>query len=174
MAQHITAEDIFHLALIIIETDDDFTRFSQTLLSWNDHFQDFVSAFRAIHYVKARLHMLQPSDDKQLHRVQTLIRYIDTELELLIDHRKTFANHTSEKFHWTGSIVELVEVIYALDELGCINNGQTDIKELAAFFSSQLGVKINARNCYDAYLFRHKTPQERQPHLFSRQNARTA
>ncbi len=26
------------------------------------------------------------------------------------------------------------------------------VPELAAFFSSQLGVKINARNCYDAYL----------------------
>ena len=55
-------------------------------------------------------------------------------------------------FRWTGSLVELVEIIYALDETGCINDGQNDIKDLAAFFGSLFGMEIKVRNCYDAYL----------------------
>lgn len=55
-------------------------------------------------------------------------------------------------FRWTGSLVELIEIIYALDEMGSINDGQNDIKELAAFFGSLLGREIKDRHCYDAYL----------------------
>ena len=59
----------------------------------------------------------------------------------------------SEPAHrWTGSLVELVEIIYALDETGCINDGQNDIKDLAALFGSLFGMEIKVRNCYDAYL----------------------
>ena len=58
----------------------------------------------------------------------------------------------TSSFRWTGSLVELIEIIYALDELGCINDGQNNIKELAAFFGSLLGLEIKDRHCYDAYL----------------------
>lgn len=37
-------------------------------------------------------------------------------------------------YQWTGSVVELVELMYSLDEVKCINNGEITIKELTAFF----------------------------------------
>ena len=153
MIRHITAEDIFHLAVRAVETgtDEDFVEFSRTLRSWTDHFQDFVSAFRDLHFIRTRLRILQPSEDERLCRLRILIGYIDTELELL-HHRKTFANVSSGTFRWTGSFVELIELIYGLEEIGCINDSQNDIKDLATFFGSQFGLEIKIRNCYDAYL----------------------
>lgn len=55
-------------------------------------------------------------------------------------------------YQWTGKITELVELIYGLNEIGCINDGESDIRELATFFGSLLGVEIKDRHCYDAYL----------------------
>lgn len=44
---------------------------------------------------------------------------------------------------WTGNKVDLVELIYALNTLGVINNGNADIKELAlkfqSFFNTEVG-----------------------------------
>lgn len=39
------------------------------------------------------------------------------------------------KYQWTESIAALVQLIYALHVVGCINNGRTEIKELAGLFS---------------------------------------
>ena len=44
------------------------------------------------------------------------------------------------------------EITFSHDETGCINDGQNDIKDLAAFFGSLFGMEIKVRNCYDAYL----------------------
>lgn len=52
-------------------------------------------------------------------------------------------------YKWTGSAIELMEVVYGLDEMGCINNGETPIHELAAFVGTLLSIDI--RDCYSAY-----------------------
>lgn len=52
-------------------------------------------------------------------------------------------------YKWTGSAIELAEMVYGLNELGCINNGETPIHELAAFVGTLLGMDI--RDCYSAY-----------------------
>ncbi len=43
-------------------------------------------------------------------------------------------------------------MIYGLQELRCIDDGETAINELAAFFGRIFGMDIKERNCYDAYL----------------------
>ena len=53
-------------------------------------------------------------------------------------------------YQWTGSIVELVELIYGLIEMRSIHNGETPITELANFISSQFGIEI--KDCYSAYV----------------------
>lgn len=75
-------------------------------------------------------------------------------------------------FRWTGSLVELIEVIYALDELGCINDGQNNIKELAAFFGSQLGLEIKDRHCYDAYLDMKRRKNESRTYFLDKMRER--
>lgn len=153
MIPYTTAESLFHLANQIMEapTNEHFIEFSQTLQSWNDHFQDFVFVFRVLHYVRAKLYIMQSSDNERLHRLQILISYIDTELELLIRYGGQSKQPTN-RFRWTGSLIELIEIVYALNEIGCINDGQNDIKDLAAFFGSQFGLEIKSRNCYEAYV----------------------
>lgn len=153
MIQHITAEDIFRLAIRTIETgtDEYFVEFSRTLQSWTDRFQDFISAFRALHYVRARLYILQFSDNERLNRLQILTGYIDTELELLLHYRKSFVDSLPNTFRWTGTIVELVELIYGLQELRCIDDGEVPINELVAFFDSLFGLEIKDSHCYNAY-----------------------
>lgn len=53
-------------------------------------------------------------------------------------------------YRWTGSTVELVELIYGLVEMQSINNGETPITDLAGFISSQFGIEI--KDCYSAYV----------------------
>ena len=52
-------------------------------------------------------------------------------------------------YKWTKSTIELMEMVYGLDEMGCINGGETQIHELAAFVGKLLDMDI--RNCYCPY-----------------------
>lgn len=62
--------------------------------------------------------------------------------------------------HWTGNAVDLVEIIYGLDEMGCINNGDIPLGELAAFFYTLLGVE--SKECYRFYTdIKHRKNESR-------------
>lgn len=50
---------------------------------------------------------------------------------------------------WTGKASDLVEILYGIDELGCINDGETPLKDVAAYFYNMLGV--NVKECYHIY-----------------------
>ena len=50
---------------------------------------------------------------------------------------------------WTGNAIELVEMVYGLNEMDCLNDGETLIHELAAFMGTLFGVDV--RDCYSAY-----------------------
>ncbi|HBO26273.1 RteC domain-containing protein [Culturomica sp.] len=52
-------------------------------------------------------------------------------------------------YKWTGTAIELVEIVYGLSEMDSINNGETPIHELAAFIGTLLNIDI--RDCYSAY-----------------------
>lgn len=63
-------------------------------------------------------------------------------------------------YQWTGNAIELVELIYGLNEMGCINNGEAPINELAAFAGTLFGVDI--RDCYSAYTdMKHRKNESR-------------
>lgn len=81
-------------------------------------------------------------------------------------------NNSPSSFRWTGSLVELIEVIYALDEMGCINDGQNDIKELTAFFGSQLGMEIKDSHCYNAYTDMKRRKSESRTYFLDRMRER--
>lgn len=50
---------------------------------------------------------------------------------------------------WTGKSSDLVELIYGLSEMGCINGGEASLKEIASYFYKVLGVQ--AKGCYNIY-----------------------
>lgn len=63
-------------------------------------------------------------------------------------------------FRWTGNTIDLIEIIYGLDEMGCINNGDIPIGELASFFYDLLGVE--AKECYRFYTdIKHRKNESR-------------
>ncbi len=58
-------------------------------------------------------------------------------------------DNSTSPIRWTGKASDLVEILYGIDELGCINDGETPLKEVAAYFYKMLGV--NAKECYHIY-----------------------
>lgn len=50
---------------------------------------------------------------------------------------------------WTGNTLDLVELIYGLNEMGCIDNGETPLKELAPAIYGFFG--LDTKECYRYY-----------------------
>lgn len=83
-----------------------------------------------------------------------LLAVIDTELELLNMRMQgilpTVPLIPAKKFRWTDEVVDLVELLYALDTCDCINDGEIGVEELADAFSEIFGIEI--KNCYNVYM----------------------
>lgn len=56
---------------------------------------------------------------------------------------------TIPDLQWTGSTLDLVELIYGLSEMGCINNGETPLKVMAPVLYKFFGLKT--KECYRYY-----------------------
>lgn len=52
---------------------------------------------------------------------------------------------------WTGSTVDLIELLYGLDTLECINEGEIGMGELLGHFSRIFGLDIKDSQCYNTY-----------------------
>ena len=63
------------------------------------------------------------------------------------------ADNTTETatslLQWTGNAIDLVELIYGIDEMGCINNGNMPLKQLAPLLYKIFGV--DSKDCYRFY-----------------------
>lgn len=84
-----------------------------------------------------------------------LCQVLSIELKILERglRRKTFPSprqQAKKSIHWTGKVVDLVELLYALDTCNCINNGEIGVEELADALSEIFDVKI--KNCFSAYM----------------------
>ena len=73
-------------------------------------------------------------------------------------------------YQWTGSAIELVEIAYGLSEMGCINNGEVPIHELAAFIGTLLN--INIRDCYSAYTDMKRRKNESRTYFLDKMRER--
>ena len=73
--------------------------------------------------------------------------------------------------NWTGDIVNLVELMYGLQEMQCLNDGKLPIERQ----SHIPPVRASAEDLF-AYLYRHQAAghEERQPHIFPQQDAEHA
>lgn len=67
---------------------------------------------------------------------------------------RTSANKTTEvlasPLQWTSNAIDLVELIYGINEMGCINNGEMPLKQLAQLLYQIFG--IEATDCYRFYI----------------------
>jgi len=89
--------------------------------------------------------------------------YLLSELELLDNNtvKSNSAPFPKVKLTWTGSKTDLIELIYAMDTVGCFNNGKIPLIQMAAYiecvFNIDLGNNI-ARNFYDMRIRNQPTP----------------
>ena len=58
-------------------------------------------------------------------------------------------SETQKSLQWTGNTLDLVELIYGLSEMGCIDNGETPLKVLAPALYEFFG--LDTKECYRYY-----------------------
>ena len=61
----------------------------------------------------------------------------------------TNEKNNTPALQWTGNAIDLVEMIYGISEMGCINNGNIKLNELAPVLYAFFGV--NSKDCYRFY-----------------------
>ncbi|MCS3059217.1 RteC domain-containing protein [Bacteroides salyersiae] len=159
MTHHITADRLVETAIKAV-TEELFRDFDNTLRTLCDEEDDRKAVFRTLRYARIRLHVLcgyiskeeASESDTQIRFLHIVIGYIDTELEILNRYGDTYSPkpHVCKR-RWTGAVVEIVELIYALHEMKRIDDGEIAMNELAGFFGELFGIRLDARNLYDAY-----------------------
>ena len=112
----------------------------------------------ALMYAEIELQFHQVSDDSEMsvyiRKALAFVKKIQRHLSAVATQVPPLnpSNHKPESaYRWTGSLVELVEIIYALDEMRCINDGENAINELTTFFGNLFGLEIKDNICYNAY-----------------------
>ena len=152
MNRHITAETLLHCITESSMTDEKrlaaFTIQLQNLCNTNT---DCPDLFRVLNHTRIRLlHRSIVSDKHSENSLKIAIGYIDTELELLARYGMR-TKPQIRQYRWTGTLVELTELIYGLQELHCIDDGDIPINELFAFFGGVFGMDMKESHCYNAY-----------------------
>lgn len=158
MNDHITADHLVDAAANAV-TEELFREFNNVLQSFCNEERDRIVLFRTLRYTRIRLSILRkylPDEEVGPNKTRSrfldiAIGYINTELELLRRYDRIRDLHTKTPHRWTGTIVELVELIYGLQELYCIDDGEAPINELIAFFNSSFGLEVKESHCYNAY-----------------------
>lgn len=154
---YITTEHLIDAATKAV-TEELFREFDKALQSFCNEEQDRIVVSRTLRYTRIRLHVLQkylPDDEAAARNtrnrfLEIALGYINTELELLARYGGR-AEVPATRMRWTGSLVELVELIYGLQGMRCIDDGDTPINELLALFGGLFGIEIKESHCYNAY-----------------------
>jgi transposase len=74
--------------------------------------------------------------------------HLENKLEELDGNFTTKYNPTNNKIIWTGTKVEMAEMIYGLYYKQMLNNGNIDIKEIARVFSIAFNIELDDKTLY--------------------------
>ena len=94
--------------------------------------------------------------------VPPLSTAIHRECEKKEDERNT------PTMRWTGSLAELVELIYGLDAMKLVNGGEPGIKELLEGFCKVFGMEIKESQCYNTYADIKRRKNESRTYFFDK------
>lgn len=91
---------------------------------------------------------------KALSFVRKMQKFLSTPqvppLSNLHSSAETPSDNPTPPLQWTGNAIDLVELIYGIYEMGCINNGEMPLKQLAPLLYRIFGVE--AKDCYRFYI----------------------
>ena len=76
--------------------------------------------------------------------------YLENKLDELNGKCKFNNKQIDHKFNWTGTKVDLTEMVYGFHATASINNGNFDLKEFAIFLGTMLNIEIDS-NLYGNY-----------------------
>lgn len=151
MTHHITIDYLVKIASAAV-TEELFREFNRALQFFCDEEQSCTVIFRTLRYTRIRLYSLRDSLSEQNPQIRFLDIAIDditTELDLLQRYGKV---HLIEALHeWNGTLVDYVELIYGLQEMGCIDSGKITVSELASSFNRIFGITIKESHFYNVY-----------------------
>ncbi|MDE6877689.1 MAG: RteC domain-containing protein [Odoribacter sp.] len=152
MTHHITIENLVEIASAAV-TEELLHEFNRTLQSFCDEEENCTVIFRTLRYTRIRLCTLRkylPDRNPQIRFLDVAIADITTELDLLQRYGKV--HPLPESLHeWNGTLIDYVELIYGLQEVGCIDNGKITVTELASCFNRMFGMTIKESHFYNAY-----------------------
>ena len=74
--------------------------------------------------------------------------------------------NTASLLQWTGNAIDLVELIYGINEMGCINNGNMPLKQLAPLLYKIFGVE--SKDCYRFYIDIKRRKNESRTYFLDR------
>ena len=112
----------------------------------------------ALMYAEIELQFQQVQDDSEMsvyiQKALAFVKKMQRHLSAIATQVPPLNPFTNEKnntpaLQWTGNAIDLVEMIYGISEMGCINNGNIQLNELAPVLYSFFGV--NSKDCYRFY-----------------------
>ena len=112
----------------------------------------------ALMYAEIELQFHQVQNDSQhsvyIRKALAFVKKMQRHLSTIATQVPPLNPSTNEKnntptLQWTGNAIDLVEMIYGISEMGCINNGNIQLNELAPVLYSFFGV--NSKDCYRFY-----------------------
>ena len=153
MKRHVLIQELMRLldiqedAYVIIDL------FIQKLFDVCKAETDLVVRYRLLHHVRAALMLRReevPTDKRIPQLCMALTELIDAELNLLLSHRDLWKSSPIAKVRWTADKIDLVELLYALHEAKCIDNGDMTLKEMETWVYRLFG--IESKDCYRFYV----------------------
>ena len=112
----------------------------------------------ALMYVEIELQFHQVQDDSEMsvyiRKALVFVKKMQRHLSTIATQMPPLNPSANEKnntpaLQWTGNAIDLVEIIYGINEMGCINNGNIQLNELAPVLYAFFGV--NSKDCYRFY-----------------------
>ena len=112
----------------------------------------------ALMYAEIELEFQQVQDDSEMsvyiRKALAFVKKMQRHLSAIAIQVPPLIPSSNEKnntpaLQWTGNAIDLVEMIYGISEMGCINNGNIHLKELATVLYAFFGVI--SKDCYRFY-----------------------
>lgn len=107
---------------------------------------------------------------KALSFVRKMQKFLSTpqvpSLSNLHSSAETPSDNPAPPLQWTGNAIDLVELIYGIYEMGCINNGEMPLKQLAPLLYRIFGVE--AKDCYRFYIDIKRRKNESRTYFLDR------
>lgn len=96
---------------------------------------------------------------------EKIVYYLETELDAL-EQQKSGRPLPETNLEWTGTNLDLIELVYALHHNKVINGGRNEVKEIAKALSTVFNIEIE-KNLYRNYVAIKNRKKEKSSFLYS-------